>query len=258
MKQSLQLRTSQHLALTPQLQQSIRLLQLSTLELHQELEQILSDNPLLERLDDPLDHSVRLLADGAISSAAGAGRSAAPPAPTDAPRRPTATSGFEGGDGGDERGDRQRRRLEFDDVARTAKAPRRRGRAARSWRRTSSPCASTCWSRCASPCANPRDRALVELVIDALDDNGYLTNRWKRSMRACRQNWKSRSTNCRMRAEAAAKLRSGRRRRAQRRRMPGAADQAHAAACRMVTRRMALTIVEKHLHAGLRSANSTS
>ena len=37
MKQSLQLRTSQHLALTPQLQQSIRLLQLSTLEQHQEI-----------------------------------------------------------------------------------------------------------------------------------------------------------------------------------------------------------------------------
>ena len=51
MKQSLQLRTSQHLALTPQLQQSIRLLQLSTLELHQELEQLFTDNPLLERLD---------------------------------------------------------------------------------------------------------------------------------------------------------------------------------------------------------------
>ena len=63
MKQTLQLRVSQHLALTPQLQQSIRLLQLSTLELHQELEQMLSDNPLLERLDDPLDHSVRLLSD---------------------------------------------------------------------------------------------------------------------------------------------------------------------------------------------------
>ena len=69
MKQTLQLRVSQHLALTPQLQQSIRLLQLSTLELHQELEQMLSDNPLLERLDDPLDHSVRLLSDGAISQA---------------------------------------------------------------------------------------------------------------------------------------------------------------------------------------------
>jgi DNA-directed RNA polymerase specialized sigma54-like protein len=50
MKQSLQLRTSQHLALTPQLQQSIRLLQLSTLELHQELEHLLTDNPLLEFL----------------------------------------------------------------------------------------------------------------------------------------------------------------------------------------------------------------
>src|SRR5258706_14885767 len=66
MKQSLQLRTSQHLALTPQLQQSIRLLQLSTLELHQELEQMLTDNPLLERLDDALDHATRLMADGAL------------------------------------------------------------------------------------------------------------------------------------------------------------------------------------------------
>ena len=37
MKPSLQVRLSQHLALTPQLQQSIRLLQLSTLELHQEV-----------------------------------------------------------------------------------------------------------------------------------------------------------------------------------------------------------------------------
>jgi RNA polymerase sigma-54 factor len=49
MKQSLQLRLSQHLALTPQLQQSIRLLQLSSIELSQELEQMLQENPLLER-----------------------------------------------------------------------------------------------------------------------------------------------------------------------------------------------------------------
>lgn len=69
MKQSLQLRTSQHLALTPQLQQSIRLLQLSTLELHQELETLLIENPLLERVDDALDSAVRLLADGTINSA---------------------------------------------------------------------------------------------------------------------------------------------------------------------------------------------
>lgn len=52
MKPSLQLKLSQHLALTPQLQQSIRLLQLSTLELEQELEKYLQENPLLERAED--------------------------------------------------------------------------------------------------------------------------------------------------------------------------------------------------------------
>jgi RNA polymerase sigma-54 factor len=52
MKASLQVRLSQHLALTPQLQQSIRLLQLSTLELHQEVEQMLELNPFLEREED--------------------------------------------------------------------------------------------------------------------------------------------------------------------------------------------------------------
>ncbi len=52
MKPSLQLRLSQHLALTPQLQQSIRLLQLSTLELHQEVGQMLDQNPFLEAEDE--------------------------------------------------------------------------------------------------------------------------------------------------------------------------------------------------------------
>src|SRR3954469_216472 len=51
MKHSLQLKLSQHLTLTPQLQQSIRLLQLSTVELNQELERYLAENPLLERAD---------------------------------------------------------------------------------------------------------------------------------------------------------------------------------------------------------------
>jgi RNA polymerase sigma-54 factor len=52
MKPTLQFRLSQHLALTPQLQQSIRLLQLSTLELHQEVEQMLEQNPFLETNDE--------------------------------------------------------------------------------------------------------------------------------------------------------------------------------------------------------------
>ena len=52
MKPSLSLRMSQHLALTPQLQQSIRLLQLSTLELSQEVDQMLDENPFLERASE--------------------------------------------------------------------------------------------------------------------------------------------------------------------------------------------------------------
>lgn len=57
MKQSLQLKFSQNLALTPQLQQSIRLLQLSSQELNQELEVVLQENPLLERMDKNDDGS---------------------------------------------------------------------------------------------------------------------------------------------------------------------------------------------------------
>jgi RNA polymerase sigma-54 factor len=56
MKQGLSLRVSQHLALTPQLQQSIRLLQLSTLELGQEIQQMLDENPFLDvQADDTPD-----------------------------------------------------------------------------------------------------------------------------------------------------------------------------------------------------------
>ncbi len=65
MKQSLQLKLHQQLTLTPQLQQSIRLLQLSTLELGQEISQMLQDNPLLERLDG--DHSFESPATGSTT-----------------------------------------------------------------------------------------------------------------------------------------------------------------------------------------------
>ncbi|NOU25699.1 MAG: RNA polymerase factor sigma-54 [Methylotenera sp.] len=55
MKQGLQLKFSQNLSLTPQLQQAIRLLQLSTLELNQEIDLLMQTNPLLERGDDGED-----------------------------------------------------------------------------------------------------------------------------------------------------------------------------------------------------------
>lgn len=48
MKQSLQLRLGQHLTMTPQLQQAIRLLQLSTVELQSEIQEALESNPMLE------------------------------------------------------------------------------------------------------------------------------------------------------------------------------------------------------------------
>lgn len=169
MKQSLQLRTSQHLALTPQLQQSIRLLQLSTLELHQELEQALADNPLLERLDDPLDHSVRLLADGALaSSASPSTESSSEPqgdkqeAPADSPPEDYAAQAPEGEGGGDDWGEAARGKAPEDDEGRTQLEA----------------CATTLREHLLEQARvsvlDARDRVLVEMVVDALDENGYL------------------------------------------------------------------------------------
>lgn len=55
MKTSLQLKLGQQLAMTPQLQQAIRLLQLSTLDLQQEIQEALDSNPLLELEENPND-----------------------------------------------------------------------------------------------------------------------------------------------------------------------------------------------------------
>ncbi len=52
MKPTLQLRQGQSLAMTPQLQQAIKLLQLSTLELQLEIQQTLESNPMLEMLEE--------------------------------------------------------------------------------------------------------------------------------------------------------------------------------------------------------------
>src|SRR3569832_2387149 len=168
MKQTLQLRISQHLALTPQLQQSIRLLQLSTLELHQELEQILSDNPLLERLDDPLDHSVRLLADGAVSNA---------------PSTPSleaaavffvgfgdAEAGFEGSDAADAPSNTAEADWSFDDVARTSRAPEDED-ARPQLEAHETTLREHLLEQMRLTVSTLRDHALVELMIDAVDDN---------------------------------------------------------------------------------------
>ncbi len=70
MKQSLQLRIGQHLTMTPQLQQAIKLLQLSTLELRAEIQQALETNPMLE-LTEEAEGESDLEVPGNDNSAAG-------------------------------------------------------------------------------------------------------------------------------------------------------------------------------------------
>lgn len=65
MKQTLQLKLGQHLTMTPQLQQAIRLLQLSTLELQSEIQEALESNPMLEITEDAASESTAELREGA-------------------------------------------------------------------------------------------------------------------------------------------------------------------------------------------------
>lgn len=97
MKQSLNLRLSQHLALTPQLQQSIRLLQLSTVELQQEVEQMLELNPFLEPDDDAGGAGVEQAAPDAPGNAS-AGE-AAPASPAEAARATAGEAAATAGEG---------------------------------------------------------------------------------------------------------------------------------------------------------------
>ena len=156
MKHSLQLRLSQHLTLTPQLQQSIRLLQLSTLELNQELERILQENPLLERDDDSREQPVAV-AETAARDAEPEPATEAPPAEAPAAETDDAQArdlddaplpGFrdDGEDG------------EHQQVA--AEAPSLRAHLL---------------SQISLSNLSGRDHQLVALLIDSLDDDGYLT-----------------------------------------------------------------------------------
>ncbi|MCK6430881.1 MAG: RNA polymerase factor sigma-54, partial [Burkholderiaceae bacterium] len=165
MKNALQLRLSQHLALTPQLQQSIRLLQLSTLELNQEIEQALADNPLLERDDDPLATPLRVAADGAIvSGTAGTNGTEAPgERGEDAPEGVDTASrdGASAEDG-------------LLDWGAGGRAERDDDEGPLSWACTRPTLAEHLRSQLAVTTASPRDRALVELLIEALNEDGYL------------------------------------------------------------------------------------
>jgi len=61
MKQSIQLRLGQQLTMPPHLQQAIRLLQLSTLDLQQEIQEVLDSNLMLENAEEVERFGVRSL-----------------------------------------------------------------------------------------------------------------------------------------------------------------------------------------------------
>lgn len=161
MKHSLQLRLSQHLTLTPQLQQSIRLLQLSTLELNQELERFLQENPLLEREDDVIDGATTSRVDG---ESFGQTETTAAPEATDAPVE-TAPS-------------------ELSAAGLTSFEDESYGSGARDDDEDSDfpqiPSATPTLrehllSQMGFSKISERDRILVSLLIDALDDSGFIT-----------------------------------------------------------------------------------
>jgi RNA polymerase sigma-54 factor len=156
-KPGLQLKLGQHLALTPQLQQSIRLLQLSSLELSQEIEQALNDNPLLECDDPPVGAAMRIAADGAI---VGSSAPSAATGGTDAEAGEVEgeqTAGVSTLDWGSTRGERDE-----DDEGPGA------------WAATPTSLREHLYSQLAATTATSRDRALVQMLIESLDEQGYL------------------------------------------------------------------------------------
>ncbi len=161
MKQSLQLRLSQHLTLTPQLQQSIRLLQLSTLELDQEIERYLRDNPLLERVDSMADTNTGMmpLADGLRPATDASAPAEASPdggdtgAAREADGDILAEIGYSGSGERDDSDD-----SDYPQVA--SETPTLR---------------EHLLAQLALLNLTDRDRTLTSLLIDTLDDDGYLT-----------------------------------------------------------------------------------
>jgi RNA polymerase sigma-54 factor len=156
MKPTLQFRLSQHLTLTPQLQQSIRLLQLSTVELNQEIERLLIENPILERED------------GESDAAAAPGQASADH------EAPSGTSADEAQPANTERN--EERPVDF---AAPWRGTEDSGGDDDSDRGNTAPDLPTLRDHLNSELAltnlGARDRALVGLLIDALNEEGYLT-----------------------------------------------------------------------------------
>jgi len=161
MKHSLQLKLSQHLTLTPQLQQSIKLLQLSTVELNQELERYLLENPLLERIDSASDAEVP-----AVSLNGSSDYPAAPAESNGASEPATGDAGtdYSGPDDGISYGTASTRQSGDDDDGEYSQLP------------AADPTLQEhLTTQLSLSPLSEHDRRLALMVIAHLDDDGYLT-----------------------------------------------------------------------------------
>jgi len=161
MKQTLQLKLSQHLTLTPQLQQSIRLLQLSTMELNQELEKFLAENPLLEREDTeaPLPAAPAHMNGEQATTLQPSAEQPEPESPAQSDTYSAELDWVgEGGGSGSAARDDSDEGGDYSQVA--ADTPNLREHLHRQLTLTK---------------LEPRDRNLVAFLIEALDEDGYLT-----------------------------------------------------------------------------------
>jgi RNA polymerase sigma-54 factor len=158
MRPTLQLKLSQHLTLTPQLQQSIKLLQLSTIELNQEIERFLLDNPMLEREEgaQPGEHTAS--GSEAPNSETGQREEAQPEVRQESESHEFSDvgewgSGSGGGSGRDDDDDTDFQEFQAAETSLREHLDQ----------------------QVALTQLTDLDRALVRLLIEALDDDGYLT-----------------------------------------------------------------------------------
>ncbi|HID50376.1 MAG TPA: hypothetical protein EYP40_12345, partial [Chromatiales bacterium] len=168
MKQTLQLRLGQHLTMTPQLQQAIRLLQLSSLELQTEIQEALDANPLLEVDEDseaesetaPRDTPASDSSPGEDADEAGSEPSAA--GESDIPEDLPVDSTWDD---------------IYDNIASPVSAPASSADN-REFEPISAPGESLQahlrWQMQLTPFSDT-DRAIAEFIIDSIGDDGYLT-----------------------------------------------------------------------------------
>ena len=150
MGQTMELRLRQHLTLTPQLQQALRLLQLSALEFEQEMREALDSNPFLEE-DESAPRAATLTSHGTAEVADAA-----------APETSDATPG-----------EPAEPRIGLDDLPRTASASDGDDTDWTEWSEAQPTLRDHLRGQLLLSQMGERDRAFAHLVIDALDDDGY-------------------------------------------------------------------------------------